>query len=424
MKAPVRVRPLAGRDKILKTGPLRLPSDQDASGRTFGDEERAAIERVIASGTLVSTKGPEVKHFEAMFCSLLGSPHGIASSSGSAAVHAAVAAVDPEPGDEIVTTAITDMGAITPILYQGAIPVFADVDPATCNVTPTTIEAAITPRTRAVIVTHLFGRPCDLDGIAAVTRKHGVALIEDCAQAPLATSKGRNVGTIGDYGAFSFQQGKHITCGEGGLTLTNDAAAARRIYLWVNKGYGYGNEKPDHDFIALNGRMSEFQGAFLGAQLAKLEGVVNARRRTAHAMTEMLDGLEGVGLPRALPGDEHSYWKYSVTIDPGVIPGGPVRVAEALKVLGVASAPRYIQKPAFACTIFTEQRTFGSSRWPFTLARPEALDYSPERYPGTFAALETVLVLPWNEKYEERHVEFLGEAVRLAITSAKREAAR
>ncbi len=398
---------------------VALPSDQDATGRTFGASELEALARVVGRGTLVSTKGPEVKSFEGRFAALLGAAHGIASSSGSAAVHAALAAVDPEPGAEIVTTAVTDMGAITPILYQGAIPAFADIDPSTCNVTAESVEAAITSRTRAVIVTHLFGQPCDLDGISAIARKHGVAMIEDCAQAPLATSRGRFVGTIGEYGAFSFQQGKHITCGEGGITLTNDAAAARRIYLWVNKGYGYGNEKPDHDFIALNSRMTELQGAFLGAQLERIEGVVHARRRTADLMTEILADIEGIGLPTVRPGDVHSYWKYALTIDPAVVPGGPVRVAEGLRALGVPSAPRYIQKPAFQCTIFTEQRTFGTSRWPFTLAQPSALDYSRGRFPGTFEALDRVLVLPWNEKYEERHVEFLGEAVRRSILAAR-----
>ena len=127
--------------------PMPLPSDQDASGRTFGAEELAAVQRVLTSGTLVSTKGPEVKTFEAAFALLTGAPFATANSSGSAAVHGALACIDPEPGAEVITTAITDMGAITPILYQGAIPVFADVDPRTCNVTAASIEAAISDRT-------------------------------------------------------------------------------------------------------------------------------------------------------------------------------------------------------------------------------------------------------------------------------------
>src|SRR3954469_24169404 len=141
--------------------PLPLPSDQDASGRTLGDEEIAAVTAAIHSGTLTSTKGNFVKQFETRWAELQGVEHAHACSHGSAAIHCAVAAIDPEPGDEIVTSPITDMGALTPILYQGAIPVFADVDPLTCNVTPESIAAALSERTKAVIVTHLFGNPCD-----------------------------------------------------------------------------------------------------------------------------------------------------------------------------------------------------------------------------------------------------------------------
>jgi perosamine synthetase len=400
--------------------PLALPSDQDASGRTFGTEELAGVERVLNRGTLVSTKGPEVKEFEAAFAAMTGAPYATANSSGSAAVHGALACIDPEPGSEVITTAITDMGAITPILYQGAIPVFADVDPRTCNVTAESIEAAITDRTRAVIVTHLFGSPCDMDAIMDVACKHGLPIIEDSAQALLATSQGRHVGTMGLFGTFSFQQGKHITCGEGGITITLDPVMARRLYLWTNKGFGYGNEKPDHDFIALNGRMTEVQGAILLAQLGKLEGVVKQRRAMANLLSAQIKDIEGIATPFHYDGDEHSYWKYCLNVDLNTIPGGPTAVGNALKTLGVASAPRYIQKPAYECTIFTEQQTFGTSRWPFTLARPEAIDYTAAKLPNTYKALAEVLVLPWNEKYTETHVTFLAEALRWAVAEARK----
>lgn len=399
-----------------------LPSDQDSSGRTLGEEEIAAVTAVLRSGTLVSTKGDQVKNLERMFAGMLdgiGALHATASSSGTSAIHAAIAALDPEPGDEIVTTPITDMGALSPILYQGAIPRFADVDPRSCNVTSATVEAACTDRTRAIVVTHLFGNPADMDAIMAVADRRGIPVIEDCAQAYLARSRGRLVGTIGRLGCFSLQQGKHITTGEGGLTLTYDEALARRVYLWVNKGYGYGSEKPDHEFLAPNARMTELQGAVAGAQLHKLEAGVVQRQKMAAMLTSALSDIEGVLTPEAASEDEHVYWKYCLTIDPAIVPGGPVAVGAALREQGVASSPRYIQKPAFECTVFTEQRTFGSSRWPFTLAQPDALDYSPARFPGTYAALDRVLVLPWNERYEEVHVEFLAEAIQAAIDEAR-----
>jgi len=393
---------------------MTLPSDQDASGRTLGAEEIEAVATAIRSGTLTSTKGSFVRKLETEFARWLGAKHAYACASGTAAVHLAVQAVDPEPGDEIVTTSITDMGALTPILYQGAIPVFADVDARTGNVTAATIEARLAPRTRAVIVTHLFGNPCDMDPILELARARGIPVIEDCAQSFGASYKGRATGTLGAIGTFSLQQGKHITTGEGGLVATDDDALARRLFLAINKAWGYGDAKPDHYFAALNYRMSELSGAVAQAQLPKLDGVVAQRTRLARMLDERLAGLPGVLTPHVCEGGSHSYWKYALRVDPGRIEGGPQGLAKLLKEGEIASAPRYIQKPAFRCEVFEKQRTFGASRWPFTLARPEAVDYSAERFPGTLRALEEVLVLPWNERYTEEHVEFLAGAIRAA----------
>ncbi len=184
-----------------------MPSDQDASGRNLGAEEILLVSEAIRSGTLTSTKGEYVKEFERRFAEMLGVKHAIACSSGTAAVHCAVAAIDPEPGDEIVTTSITDMGALAPMLYQGAIPVFADVDPHTYNVTAEAIERAISPRTRAIVVTHLFGNPADMEAIEKLADAHGIPIIEDCAQAFLARYDGRKVGTFGSLGASASSRG-------------------------------------------------------------------------------------------------------------------------------------------------------------------------------------------------------------------------
>jgi dTDP-4-amino-4,6-dideoxygalactose transaminase len=393
----------------------RLPSDQDASGRTLGDEEIDCLTAAIRSGTLTSTRGQFVRTLEQRFAHLLGVKHAFACASGTAAIHTAVAALDPEPGDEVVTSPITDMGALTPILYQGAIPVFADVDPDTCNVTARTIEPCLSRRTRAVVVTHLFGSPADLTEIQELLRPRGIPVIEDCAQAYLARHRGRLAGTLGAVGCFSLQQGKHVTTGEGGLVVTDDDALARRMFLFINKAWGYGDAQPDHYFLALNYRMSELQGAVAAAQLDKLEDVVRRRVAGATWLTGRLVGLPGVSPPRVEPGDVHTYWKYCLMVDGGRVPGGAVALARRLKERGIASAPRYIQKPAFRCAVFAGQRTFGASRWPFTLARPDAVNYDAARFPGTFRALDQVLVLPWNENYTAEHLEFLAESVRDAV---------
>jgi dTDP-4-amino-4,6-dideoxygalactose transaminase len=396
---------------------ITLPSDQDSTGRTFGDEEIAAVTEALRSGTLTSTKGKFVRNFELRFAEMLGVKHAYACTSGSGAMHLAVAAIDPEPGDEIVTTAITDMGALTPILYQGAIPVFADVDPRTWNVTAQTIERALSDRTRAIIATHLFGNPCAMTEIMALADSRGIPVIEDSAQSFLAKHKGQNVGTIGRIGAFSLQQGKHITTGEGGIVTTNDDALARRIFLLVNKAWGYGDPSPDHYFLALNYRMSELQGAVALAQLDKLRGSVESRRIVADQLTAQINDVPGIATPYVDPRNEHVYWKYCLRVDGDVIRGGAVGLAAKLKEKGIFSAPRYIQKPAFMCEVFQQQRTFGQSRWPFTLARPAAIDYRRDRFPGTFAGLDAVLVLPWNERYTEEHIEYIASSIRQAVES-------
>jgi len=399
---------------------LTLPSDQEASGRTLGDEEIALAAEAIRSGTLTSTKGTFVKRLERRFAEILGVRHAWACASGTAAVHTAVAALDPEPGDEIITSPITDMGALAPILYQGAIPVFADVDPHTLNVTAATIEARLSPRTRAIMVTHLFGNPCDMDAILALAHARDIAVIEDCAQAFGARYDGRPVGTLGAVASFSLQQGKHVTTGEGGLVATNDDALARRMVLFINKAWGYGDPQPDHYFLALNYRMSELHGAVAVAQLPKLDGVVESRITTAARLTERLRGLRGIVTPRVSPRSVHTYWKYCLQVDGGCVVGGAVELGRRLKERGIASSPRYIQKPAFMCEVFQKQRTFGTSRYPFTLARPEAVDYDRARFPGTFAGLERVLVLPWTERYTDEHVDYIADSVRDAVEQLTR----
>jgi dTDP-4-amino-4,6-dideoxygalactose transaminase len=390
---------------------LSLPSDQNASGRTLGDDEIALLSEAISSGTLTPTKGTFVKELERSWAETLGVGFAYACSSGTAAIHTAVAAIDPEPGDEIITTPITDMGALAPIVYQGAIPVFADVDPLTGNVTAGTIEDRISDRTRAIIVTHLFGNPCRMQPIVALAKERGIPIIEDSAQAFLARVEGRPVGAIGEIGCFSFQQGKHATTGEGGIVVTDDPAYADRMRKFINKAWDYGNPASDHTFLALNYRMSELQGAVALAQVRKLEDGVEKRIANAELLTKLIEDVPGVAAPVADATNVHSYWRYCLRIDDDVISGGAPAFGQALREYDVASAPRYIKKPAFECAVFRDQRTFGESRFPFTLARPEAVDYSVERYPGAYAALAHFLVLPWNERYEERHVRYLAECI-------------
>ena len=391
---------------------IRLPSDQDATGRELGDEEMLELAAVIETGTLTSTKGKFVKRLEERFAEYMGVQHAHACSHGTAALHTAIAAVDPEPGDEVVTTSITDMGALTPIIYQSAIPVFADVDPDTYNLTADTIERVLSPRTKAIMVTHLFGNPCRMGEIMELARSRNIPVIEDCAQAFGAEIGGRKVGAWGDIGCFSLQQGKHITTGEGGLVVSDNADLARRMFLFINKAWGYGDKNADHYFLALNYRMNELTGAVAVAQLEKLADFIERRTRIAAELTAGLSDLSGIATPAVDEGAKHTYWKYCLRVDGDQFEGGLDGLAKGLRERDILCAPRYIQKPAFECQVIRDQRTFGNSRFPFTLARPEAVDYSRDKFAGTYDALASVLVLPLNERYTSQHVQYVVDAIR------------
>jgi len=390
---------------------MTLPTDANASGRTFGIEEIELLRQALGSGTLNCTKGTMVMRFEKLFAQRLGVAHATAVTSGTAAIHCAVAAVNPNPGDEIISSPITDMGAIAPILYQGAIPVFADVDPKSLLVTPETVAPRITRRTKAIIVTHLFGNVCDMDPIMELAKTHNLTVIEDAAQALDAKYNGKPVGSIGHIGCFSLQQTKHITTGEGGIVVTNDPQYGRTIRLFHDKAWGYGDPKPDHYFLALNYRMTELQGAVAVAQLDKLEWSVQQRQKMAERLAAKLDGIANVQLPDVTPGANHVYWKYYLRLTED-------NVGDVAKVLreeyDIASAPRYIVKPAFICEVLRDKRTFGTSHWPYEgecrAGEPE-VDYDPASFPGTVDGLAHVLVLPWNERYTEDHVDYMAMAI-------------
>lgn len=398
---------------------MNLPSDGDRSGRDLGKEELEFVRQALESGTLFSPKGTFVKKLENAFAARYGVKQAHACSSGSAAVHCAMGALNPNPGDEVITTPITDMGALTTILFQGAIPVFCDVDADSYNVTAGTIEARITPRTKAVIVTHLFGVPCDMDPIMELCNAKGIPIIEDCAQAFDATYKGKPVGTFGKMGCFSFQQGKHMTTGDGGILITNDEEWGRRAYLFINKGWGYGDKNPDHYFMAPNYRINETTGAVALAQLSKLGSVVSRRQASAQRFRAKIAGIRGI-VPQKVPQNAIPvYWKFCVNVDELAAGATLSEIAARMKARGVFTVPGYIGKPAFECQVFREKKTFGNSSWPYTdpsRAGLPPVDHDRKNFPGTVKALSRVLVIPWNEFYTDKHVDHVADCLRSAVS--------
>ena len=391
----------------------KLPSFLEAAGRTFGPEEEALVLEVLRSGCLTRNGGTMVKRLEADFASALGVEYAVACSSGTASVHLAVAALDLEPGDEIIVPPITDMGSVLPILWQDAVPVFADVDRSTLVLDPADVERRITARTRAVIAVHLAGMPCPMRELSELCRAKGIVLIEDCSQAYWAEYGGRLVGTIGEMACFSLQQSKHMTCGEGGLMATSNKDYARRALLFSDKAWprdagGLGSCR--FLFLSQNYRMSEMQGAVALAQLGKVRHTVERRRAAAGLLTRALAGMPGVSAPYVPDGVKPSWWLYMLGVDERQAGVSTQQFGDALVSEGVPAWVRYIVDPLYLSPIFTGPKTYGTSGRPFT-------EFGRQRFerglcPAAEEALGSVVAIHWNENYTAAHVEQIAGAIR------------
>lgn len=383
-----------------------LPSFENAAGRTIGAEEEAAALRVLRSGMLSGVWGSEVPAFAHEFAELMGTAHAVPASSGTAALHLAVAAVDPEPGDEVIVPPLTDMGTVFPILAQNAVPVFADVDPVTGNLDPERVAALIGPRTKAIIAVHVFGKPAPVERLREIADAAGIMLIEDCAQAYLApVGQGRVVGSVGHVGCFSLQQYKHITTGDGGVAVTNDPVLAQRMRRFADKGWPRETGERAYLHFALNYRMTELVAAVAREQLRKLPGVVERRRAHAAITSARLAALPGLSLP---PDDgDHVYWHYPLVLD-GLDAAGLQRYAAALTAEGVPAVPGYLARPLYAEPVLREQRTYGSSGYPLR----DVVTYPDGLCPVAEELIERrLVVLPWNENYAPGDVEDIVAAV-------------
>jgi dTDP-4-amino-4,6-dideoxygalactose transaminase len=335
-------------------------------------------------------------------------------SSGTAALHTALIYLDPEPGDEVLVSPITDMGSVIPILYQQAIPVFVDVDSRTQNMDPAKMEAQISPRTRAIVVTHIYGGPADMEPILATAQKHNLFVIEDCAQAHLALYRGRPVGTLGHIGCFSFQQSKHITTGDGGMVVSGeDCRFGRSLRLCFDKGWPREKRGRDHLFLAPNYHMTELQAAVGLAQIDKYTTCIDARCAAAAELDELLAGEEGLRPVETLPECRNTYFYYCFRIDQERLRVDGRQIASALEAEGLEAELGYPGPvPLYLYPMIRDKKTFGRSGWPFTSpAARQSSDYGPGLCPVAERLCTETIVLPWNEGLRSEHVEQIAAAV-------------
>jgi dTDP-4-amino-4,6-dideoxygalactose transaminase len=274
----------------------------------IGEAEKAAVLEVLESGMLA--QGPRTAKLEEKWAAACGVKFAIATSSGTTALHIALLAHGIGPGAEVITTPFTFVASVNTILYVGARPVFVDIEAETFNINPNLIEAAITPRTAAIMPVHLYGYPCDMDPILAIAARHNLAVIEDAAQAIGADYRGKRVGGFGT-GCFSLYATKNIMSGEGGMITTDDETLARQCRLLRNHGM---ERRYYHDILGYNFRMTDLHAAIGLAQIERLEEFTAARRANAEYLTH---GIESVVTPAVRPGYGHVWHQYTVRVDGG-----------------------------------------------------------------------------------------------------------
>ena len=398
-----------------------FPTINDALGRQLGAEELALLAEVIQSGQLNRNSGTKVAALERAWAEAFGVARAVASTSGTAAIHAALGALPLNPGDEVITTPITDWGTVGPILAQGCVPVFADVDPRTYCLDPAQVERRVSGRTRAIIAVHLLGHPCDVDALQAIAHRHDLFLIEDCAQAMLATWRGRLVGTMGDLGCFSLQQSKVITTGDGGMTIAGDEAVATRAALFADKGWPRAARQQgrrEHRTFGLNYRMTELQGAVGLAQLSKAPSFVAHRRRVAGLVTERLRDAPGIITPHVDPNADPVYWFYLVSIDRAVLAVDQPPFVRALRAEGIPVNYVNSGEALYLQELFQRKQVFGTSHYPFDYAgrSVDDVDYHrglcPVAEELTDPARSRSFLLPCNEGMTEEDAVDLAGAVR------------
>jgi dTDP-4-amino-4,6-dideoxygalactose transaminase/predicted dehydrogenase len=397
-------------DRLAIDGGIRAVPHWFSTRPTMGVRELVGVARVIASKHLNAVDGRAVSELEREFAACYGARTAIASTSGTAALHVALGTLNPEPCAEVITTPVTDMGSVIPILACNCVPVFADIDPMTGNLTPDSIAAKITPRTVAVILVHLFGRPAALGPIGEMLRKRGICLIEDCSQAHYAAYDAKLVGTFGDFGCFSFQQSKQMTCGDGGVTLVNRADLADRAAMFVDKGWDRRHGTRSHLFLGMNYRMTELQAAVALAQLRRLPNLIAARRATAERLTELLSAIPGVLVPVLSASVTPSWWKFLFQLDEEATGVPADAFAAALQVEGVRVSREYVPRPIFEYDVLKGRQTYGTSGYPLNAVKYR--DPAVEDYPGFAEFSRRLLLLAWSQHVRERHVKEIARAVR------------
>ncbi len=403
---------------VAKTATAKTVQSKPGKWVRWDEREKQQVAAAVEQPSLFYWQGKGPNHQTALFIERFKEfnpcKHVVTCSSGTAAVHIAVAAAGIGPGDEVITTPISDIGSISGILFQQGVPVFADLGASTYNLDPKAVERAITSKTKAIVAVHLAGTPCDLGALKAIADRHQLVLIEDCAQAWGARYQGKPVGSLGHIACYSLMNSKHIGTGDGGVVASSDPRFGPALLKFADKG----NDRTDPAYtwdktavLATNYRMSELQAAFGAVQLQRLEGIAAKRAALGRIFIEGISGVSGV-LPPALPAtDRGTFWFFYLRLQLDRLRCSRLQFVEALRAEGAACSAGYIPVPLYRLPYFQQHAFFGG-RWPVKELGLTTMDYTGVRCAEAEAILSTGVNCPLNESMDETLIRETAAAVR------------
>jgi dTDP-4-amino-4,6-dideoxygalactose transaminase len=376
-------------------------------------EEQALLD-VLHSGKWWGVEGDLGKQFEQEFAAYQHADYGLVCTNGTAALEIAFRALDIGCGDEVIVPPYTFIATASAALAVGATPVFVDILPDTLNIDPTQIEAAITPRTAAIIPVHIAGRPADMDAVLAIAARHRLAVIEDAAQAHGAEWRGTRVGALGDFGTFSFQASKNLNSGEGGMILTNKEALADAAWSRINVGRVRGGHRYAHQVLGGNFRMTEFQSAVLRTQLRRLPEQTARRTANARYLCELLSEIPGISLPLDDPRiTVHAYHLFTFRVDLDRLHGRTYpEFIEALNAEGIPCSDGYV--PLYREGLFT-RKSRKEVQW---CQASRAIDYTALHLPVCEQVCNDTIWFPQTLLLADRRdMEDIADAITKIIAS-------
>ena len=380
------------------------------------DEELQAVVDLVKRGTTGALTfdrygGEHVDAYEQEFADHVGTRFATAVSSGTAAIHAALGALRLDCAQEVISSPITDPGAVAPILWCNCVPIFADADPATMNMDPASFESRITDRTRAVVVGHIAGQPADMDPIMAIARKHDIVVIEDCSQSHDAVYRGKLVGSIGDLAAFSLMAGKHSTAGgQGGMVLTNNEDWYWNAKRFADRGKPFNSDVPGGMFLGLNYRMTELEAAIGRVQLRRLPDIIGRRRKAVAKLAEATADLEAVRLGKVIDGARSAYWFLLMRIEVDKLTVDKPQFVAALSAEGVGGGVAY-DHIVYEQPWVRDRQTYGQSGCPWSCPWSGRQVSYEGSCPGARQAIDNHFVMGLHECYTEREAGDMAEAL-------------